>query len=126
MNIKNFAINNVAIYQPITLGDIITMDLTSTTGGNTINFTPYILTVYPTYFTARIECVIDISEQDLNNGKIFLIDGDGYYNYVVYNGGDVIETGNVFIQPQEQVSVVTAPYFGKNGTSGVSLSLIHI
>ena len=120
MNLKNFAINEVAIYEPTIVGDIIKMELTHTSGNNTITFYPYVLTVYPTYFTARIECVVAASEEDLNNGKIYLLDGSGYYDYRILKNDVEFESGQFYIQPQQQVSIVTAPYFGKDGTSGIS------
>ena len=120
MNLKNFAINNIAIYEPIILGDIVKMRLTSTAGGNTVEFYPYILTIYQTHFTARAEMVISLQDQDLNNGKVFLVDEGGYYDYEIFNNDVSFETGQVFIQNQEQISSVTVPYFGANGSSGTS------
>lgn len=130
MNIKNFAINDVAIYQPgVTTGDTITMRFTHVTGNHNIDFEPLILSYASTFFTARIECVIDISQQDLTEGKIWLIDGDGYYNYEIKKNGSVIESGQLFIQAPEQITIENNPNnsviitqfgAGSSGSSGFS------
>lgn len=128
MKIQNFAINTAAIYQSgVTTGDTITMQLTHVTGGHLITFEPVILSYAATFFTMQIECVIDISQQDLNDGKIWLIDGDGYYNYVIKKNNVTFESGQLFIQAPQQTIIENTPNnsviitefgAGSSGTSG--------
>lgn len=136
MKIQNFAINTVAIYQPgVTTGDTISMQLTHVTGGHLIDFEPVMLTYSANYFTAQIECVIDPSQEDLMDGKIWLIDGDGYYQYTIKKNNVTIESGQLFIQaPQQTViennpnnSVIITKFgagssgsSGNSGTNGIS------
>lgn len=136
MNLKNFHINTVAIYQAgVTTGDTISMQLTHVTGGHLIDFEPLMLTYTPTFFTAQIECVIDPIQEDLAEGKIWLIDGDGYYNYVIKKNGITIESGQVFIQAPQQTIIENNPNnsviitqfgagssgsSGNSGTNGIS------
>ena len=136
MKIQNFHINTAAIYQPgVTTGDTITMQLEHVTGAHLITFEPVILSYAPTFFTIQIECVIDPSQEDLTEGKIWLIDGDGYYGYAIKKNNVTIESGQLFIQAPQQTTIENNPNnsviitqfgagssgsSGQNGTNGLS------